>query len=137
MAVTALLKLAGFTNELRYVDIAHQTLAQMQSMVAQYPLGFGQWLQALAYALSKPREVAIVGDPEAADMRALLRIASDGHRPFQVAALGVPNADPQAVPLLKHRSLVDGRATAYVCRDFTCQAPVTEAEALQAQSRRT
>jgi uncharacterized protein YyaL (SSP411 family) len=59
MAVTALLKLAGFTNELRYVDIAHQALAQMQPMMSQYPLGFGQWLQALAYALSKPREIAI------------------------------------------------------------------------------
>jgi uncharacterized protein YyaL (SSP411 family) len=53
MAVTTLLKLAGFTNELHYVDIAHQALAQMQPMMAQYPLGFGQWLQALAYALSK------------------------------------------------------------------------------------
>jgi uncharacterized protein YyaL (SSP411 family) len=35
MAVTALLKLAGFTDELRTIDIAHQALAQMQSMVAQ------------------------------------------------------------------------------------------------------
>ncbi len=52
--VTALLKLAGFTNDLRTVDIAHQALAQMQAMLAQYPLGFGRWLQGLAYALSKP-----------------------------------------------------------------------------------
>ncbi len=35
MAVTALLKLAGFTNDLRTVDIAHQVLAQMQPMLAQ------------------------------------------------------------------------------------------------------
>jgi uncharacterized protein YyaL (SSP411 family) len=56
MAITALLKLAGFTNELRTIDIAHQALAQMQPMTAQYPLGFGQWLQALAYALSKQRD---------------------------------------------------------------------------------
>jgi hypothetical protein len=34
----------------------------MQPMMAQYPLGFGQWLQALAYALSKPREIAIIGE---------------------------------------------------------------------------
>jgi uncharacterized protein YyaL (SSP411 family) len=46
--------LASFTNELHYVDIAHQSLAQMQTMMAQYPLGSGQWLQALAYALLKP-----------------------------------------------------------------------------------
>ena len=42
MAVTALLKLVGFTNDLRYVDIAYRALAQMQPMLAQYPLGFGQ-----------------------------------------------------------------------------------------------
>jgi hypothetical protein len=48
MAVTAPLKLAGFTNERRYVDIAHKALAQIQSMMSQYPLGFGQWLRALA-----------------------------------------------------------------------------------------
>jgi uncharacterized protein YyaL (SSP411 family) len=139
MTVTALLKLAGFTNDLRYVDIAHQALAQIQPMMAQYPLGFGQWLQALAYALSKPREIATVSDPEAVDTQALLSVVRDGYRPFQVVALGSPHgqrpgrdemqlaqarqlpsnaADPDgciaAVPLLRDRSLVDGRATAYV-----------------------
>jgi hypothetical protein len=37
MAATALLKLAGSTNDLCYVDIAHQALAQMQGMMTQYP----------------------------------------------------------------------------------------------------
>ena len=35
MAVTAALKLASLTRDVRYVDITHQTLAQ-------YPLGLGQ-----------------------------------------------------------------------------------------------
>lgn len=39
MAATSLLKLAGFTNEFRYVDIAHQTRSQMQPLVSKYPLG--------------------------------------------------------------------------------------------------
>jgi uncharacterized protein YyaL (SSP411 family) len=51
MATTVLLKLAGLTNVVRYVDITHEALAQMESMMAQYPLGFRQWLQALAAAL--------------------------------------------------------------------------------------
>jgi len=136
MAVTALLKLAGFTNELRYVDMAHQALVQMQPMMSQYPLGFGQWLQALSYALSKPKEIAIVGDPDSADTQALLRIARDGYRPFQVIALGAQDTQPAAIPLLQDRGLVKGRAAAYVCRDFTCQAPTTEPEVLQAQLAR-
>jgi uncharacterized protein YyaL (SSP411 family) len=133
MAITALLKLAGFTNELRYVDIAHKALTQIQPLLAQYPLGFGQWLQALSYALSKPREIAIVGDPQSADTQALLNIVRTGYRPFQVVALGSPNAEPAVVPLLQDRDLMDGCATAYVCRAFACQAPATEQKALLAQ----
>jgi uncharacterized protein YyaL (SSP411 family) len=136
MAVTTLLKLAGYTNDLRYVDIARQALAQMQTMLAQYPLGFGQWLQALAYALSKPREVAIVGDPDSADTQALLYVVRDGYRPFQVVALGAPEAQPPTVPLLQDRGLVDGQATTYVCQAFACQAPVTEPEGVRAQLER-
>jgi uncharacterized protein YyaL (SSP411 family) len=139
VAITALLKLAGFINELCYVDIAHQALAQMQTMMSQYPLGFGQWLQALAYALSKPREIAIVGGPDSADTEALLNVVRDGYRPFQVVALGAPDGGNATdavgsiatVPLLQDRGLVDGEAAAYVCRGFTCQAPVTTAEALE------
>jgi uncharacterized protein YyaL (SSP411 family) len=156
MAVTALLKLARLTNGLHYVDIAHQALAQMQPMMSQYPLGFGQWLQALAYALSKPREIAIVGDPASADTQALLSVVRDGYRPFQVVAFGSPhgqrsghddvqlaqarqlpsNADDRvvriaAVPLLEDRGLLDWYATAYVCRAFACQVPVTSPQALE------
>ena len=138
MAITILLKLAGFTNDVRTVDIAHQALAQMQTptgggMMSQYPLGFGQWLQALAYALSKPREIAIIGDPNSADTQALLSVVRDGYRPFQVVALGGPSAQPSDVPLLQDRGMAAGEATAYVCRSFSCQAPVTEPEALRAQ----
>ena len=133
MAVTALLKLAGFTNNLPYADIAHQTLVQMQSMLAQYPLGFGQGLQALAYTLSKPHEIAIIGEPEGTDTRALLNVVRNGHQPFQVVALGAPRAQPPIAPLLWDRGLVDGRAAVFVCRDFACQAPITEQEVLEVQ----
>jgi uncharacterized protein YyaL (SSP411 family) len=103
----------------------------MQPLMAQYPLGFGQWLQALSYALSKPREIAIVGEPDADDTRALLMVAHDGYCPFQVVAIGAQDGDAM-VPVLRDRGAVDGRATAYVCANFACQAPVTEPEMLRA-----
>ena len=133
MAVTVLLKLAGFINDQRTIDVAHQALAQVQPMISQYPLGFGQWLQALAYAPSKPREIAIIGDPESADTQALLHVVRGGYRPFQVVALGSPSTEPPAVPLLQDRGLVNGQAAVYVCRGFSCQAPVAEPERLRAQ----
>jgi uncharacterized protein YyaL (SSP411 family) len=132
MAATALLKLAGLTNDVRTIDIAQQALAQVQPMMAQYPLGFGQWLQALSYTLAKPKEIAIIGDPGSADTQALLCIARDGYRPFQVVALGAQDTQPAAIPLLQDRGLVKGRPAAYVCLDFTCQTPVADPDGLRA-----
>ena len=131
MAVSTLLKLAGFTNDLRYVDIAHRALAQMQPMMAQHPLGFGQWLQALSYTLAKPKEIAIIGKLPKADTQAMLRVAAENYQPFQIIALGDPNTRTPVVPLLQDRKQIDGRATAFVCVAFSCLSPVTELEALR------
>jgi uncharacterized protein YyaL (SSP411 family) len=86
----------------------------------------------LDYALSHPREIAIVGAPDAADTRALLEVCTTGYRPHQIVALGAPDAEASAVPLLQDRSQIEGRATAYVCVDFACRAPVTDPTALRA-----
>jgi uncharacterized protein YyaL (SSP411 family) len=79
----------------------------------------------------RSREIAIVGDPDSADTQALLNVVREGYQPFQVVALGAPDAQPAAVPLLQDRGLVDGRATAYVCRSFSCRTPATDVDALR------
>ncbi|MBU1749775.1 MAG: thioredoxin domain-containing protein [Chloroflexi bacterium] len=127
MTATVLLKLAGLAAEPRYAELAHESLRRVQPMLAQVPLGFGQWLLALDYALAHPREIAIVGDPAAGDTRSLLEAATTGYHPHQVVAVGT-SVD---VPLLQDRAKLDGHATAYVCRDATCQAPVTDPDELR------
>ena len=93
-------------------------------------LCFAQWLIALGCALVHPREVSIVGTVEAADTRALLDACAVGYRPHQIIALGGPRVEPVTVPVLEGRGLIDGRATAYVCVNSVCRAPVTGSEAL-------
>jgi uncharacterized protein YyaL (SSP411 family) len=82
------------------VDAILQALASVQPMMSQIPLSFGQWLQALSYTLAKPKEIAIVCDPNSADTEALLEVVRDGYRSYQVVALGAPDARSLAVPLL-------------------------------------
>ncbi|MFW6184027.1 MAG: thioredoxin domain-containing protein [Chloroflexota bacterium] len=130
MAATVLLTLGLFTGKGRYWDVAEQAVAAMSGAMAQYPTGFAQWLTAATFILGDPREVAIIGDAEDEDVRALLDVAYDSYRPLQVVAVG---RDGDAVPLLKDRAQLDGRATAYVCRHFVCRRPVAEPAALQEQ----
>ena len=112
MAAFVLLRLSGLAGEPRYAELAQRSLEPMQSLLARYPLGFGQWLIALDYALAHPREIAIVGDPEAADTRALLEVCRSGYRPHQILALGPPDAKAPAIPLLQGRHQIEGWATA-------------------------
>jgi uncharacterized protein YyaL (SSP411 family) len=131
MAALVLSRLAGLAVEPRYEELARRSLRAMQPMLARYPLGFAQWLIALDYVLAHPREVAIVGDPGAADTLALQDVCRAGYRPHQVVALGGAGTETDVVPLLRDRDPIDGRAVAYVCVDSVCQRPVTEPDELK------
>ncbi len=132
MAAFVLLRLAGLASEPHYAELAHRSLSQIQPLLAQRPLAFSQWLIALEYALASSREVAIVGDPNAADTGALLDVCTSGYRPHQIVALSNPGKETPIVPLLRDRDQIANHATAYVCVDFTCRPPVIQPEELEA-----
>jgi hypothetical protein len=125
MATLVLLRLAAFTGDNRYRDAAERALAPIVGVAAQHPAGFAQWLTAYQLAHTPIDEVAIVGEPDAADTKALLAVVRDGYRPNLVVAVSV-TPDTSAVPLLHDRSAIDGAATAYLCRDFACRRPTTD-----------
>ena len=132
IATGVLLRLASLTGESGYADIAEQAFRQVAGRMEKHPTAFGQWLNALEFHFGEPREVAIVGDPAADDTRELLAVIFEEFRPNMVVAAG-EETDIPSVPLLSGRPRIDGRATAYVCRNFTCNFPVTVAEDLRRQ----
>jgi uncharacterized protein YyaL (SSP411 family) len=132
MAAHVLLRLGLFTGEGRYRDTAERMVAGLYEPMARYPGAFAHWLGAAAFILSQPLEVAVAGDPAAADTRALLDVAQRTFRPNLVIAAGEGKA-AEVVPLLAGRERLDGRAAAYVCRRFVCRRPVAEPAALAAQ----
>ncbi len=132
MAAHVLLRLGLFTGEGRYWDTAERMVAGLYEPMARYPGAFAHWLGAAAFILSQPLEVAVAGDPAAADTRALLDVAQRAYRPNLVIAAGEGKA-VEVVPLLAGRERLDGRAAAYVCRRFVCRRPVAEPAALTAQ----
>jgi uncharacterized protein YyaL (SSP411 family) len=129
-AVSVLLQLYLYVGDGRYWDAAIEALSSMQSLMSQYPLGFGHWLGAASTVLGEMLEVAIVGDPSADDTKELVEVVYSKYRPNVAAAVG---QEESLVPLLSDRKRQEGRATAYVCRQFVCDRPVTTAAALKAQ----
>jgi uncharacterized protein len=134
MAATVLLRLAALTGEGRYRDAAERAIGTVASFMTRYPTGFAQWLVAASFAAGDAVEVAIVGDPtDTATINLLAPVWSEW-RPFQVLAVAPSDAaSGSAVALLHDRPLIEGRPTAYVCRDFVCSLPVSTPDRLSDQ----
>lgn len=132
MAAQALLLLGLYTGEGGYWDTAEAMVAALTDPIARYPGAFSQWLAATTLILGQPQEVAIAGNPDAADTRALLDVLNGRYRPDLVVAVG-DDATAGIIPLLADRPRIDGRPTAYVCRRFVCRLPVNEPGALAEQ----
>jgi uncharacterized protein YyaL (SSP411 family) len=126
-AAQALLTHAAYTGVTEHRIAAERALGIASSLAARAPRGVGWGLAAGEALLDGPREVAIVGASDDPATRALHRTALMGTAPGLVVAVGPEGSD---VPLLRDRPLVDGSPAAYVCRQFTCEAPVTSVEDL-------
>jgi uncharacterized protein YyaL (SSP411 family) len=134
----ALLSYAALTGSARHRASAATALATVPALAQRFPRAAGWGLAVAAASLSGPVEVAVVGpagDPRTAELHRTALLAAP---PGTVLALGDPAGSADggpAIPLLAGRGLVGGAPAAYVCRGFTCRAPVTTPEELRAELR--
>ncbi|MEU5886470.1 thioredoxin domain-containing protein [Streptomyces sp. NPDC047461] len=130
-AAGALLGYAAQTGAEPHRAAAGKALGVVKALGPRVPRFIGWGLAVAEALLDGPREVAVVGpaldDP---GTKALHRTALLGTAPGAVVAVGVTGSDE--LPLLADRPLVGGEPTAYVCRNFTCDAPTTDPDRLRA-----
>jgi uncharacterized protein len=126
----ALLSYAALTGSVSHRDAAISALATVPGLASRYPRAAGWGLAVAEAVLSGPAEIAIVGPP-GPERAELHRTALHAAPPGAVVAVG-DGADA-SVPLLSGRTPRDGRPAAYVCRNFSCRAPVTEPADLRAE----
>ncbi|HSG06180.1 MAG TPA: hypothetical protein VLB09_07250, partial [Nitrospiria bacterium] len=74
-------------------------------------------------------------NPDSADTQAIRRELNRTYNPNRIIGHSGPmdgeGGFESASPLLKGKTLVDGKAALYICRDFTCQAPVSDPSQVQ------
>ena len=93
-------------------------------------------LEAIHFYLGKPKGLVICGDKNSSETKELLKIARHEYHPSLVTAF-VPDEidfiEEMHFPILQGRKVIDGKATAFVCIDQTCKAPVHNAVELKEQ----
>ncbi|HEV2471902.1 MAG TPA: thioredoxin domain-containing protein, partial [Chthonomonadales bacterium] len=126
VAAEVLLRLAAFSGEEEYRQRAGDYLRSLADIMVQHPQAFGHALGVLDFAISPVKEIAIIGEVSGAGTRNLLGVINKRYLPASVLACAAPGDSEaiQAIPLLADRPLKDEQATAYVCQNFACLAPV-------------
>jgi uncharacterized protein YyaL (SSP411 family) len=110
-------------------------LAAFQPTWTKTPQALPQMLCAIELALGAPRHVVIAGDPSASDFRALAAVVHEQLGP-RWALLAADGGEAQSwlaahAPWIADMKPIHGRAAAYVCEEYACQAPVTTPEDLR------
>jgi hypothetical protein len=124
LACEALLKLAAFTDNGRYRDLAEKSFRLIAGHALRYPTSFARWLSAADFALGHVKQVAVVYVTSPEEAQDLLQTIRSTYRPNTiVAASSYPPSD-DAPTLLLDRPLKDNKATVYVCEGFVCKLPV-------------
>ena len=117
-------------NELRAA--AEGALQAWGAAMTREPRAFAESLIALAFLREGPVELAFIGPAGDAGLEALRREVARHFLPHRILGHHDPAAGASTHPLLRGKTLVDGRAALYVCRDFTCRRPVTRPEEVSA-----
>ena len=134
VSVLNLLALSHLVDERAWTDRIERTLRSFGARLEQTGRAVPMMAAALSTFIAGPRQIVIVGEDRAPFERALaLR-----YLPFTVT-LSVGGEQQRALaphlPLVAAMRPVDGRAAAYVCRNFSCLAPATTVSELEDRLR--
>ena len=135
IAALNLLRLAQILSDKAMRARAEKTIAAFGATISRIPSAMPQMLVALDYSRGKPRQIVIAGERGAEDTRSLLRAVHARYLPNKILLMA-DGGEGGAFLAEKSEALRDmkplgGEATAFVCEDFSCQAPVTDAAALR------
>ena len=134
MMLQVLAQLYHLTGESLYKERAEEIAHAFSGTVRQRVLGFSSLLNGME-ALREAMQIVVIGEADAADTAALKRVIYGVSRPGRVLSVIAPGtALPRAHPAFG-KTLLDHRATAYVCRGAICSLPIVNPEALAAALR--
>jgi uncharacterized protein YyaL (SSP411 family) len=132
IAVMNLLRLAQITDRGDFRASAARALEAFGSRMVTAPVGVPQMLVAYEWSTSKVRQIVLVGEQDAPDMRILLGELHSRFVPNRIVLLVDAVSRPalaRSLPVVADMTAIGGHATAYVCETYVCKLPTADAAA--------
>ena len=129
VAASALARLACHFDRQDWRDAAVGAIRAYGRQITRYPRAFAKSLAVVDFLTEGPVELAFVGDGQQAASQALHRAVAEEYLPNRIIAATGSNTG-STLPLLQGKSVVAGLPALYICRNFSCQRPVTDSNAV-------
>ena len=127
VAVFDLLRLARMTADPRLEGIASKAFGAFAPRARALPAAHLHLLSALDFALGPSSEVVIVGHRNSPDTEEMKKALRSRFLPEIVVLFKEAGGeDPQIPEFTRDLTMVEGKATAYVCRGHVCHMPTTD-----------
>jgi len=134
IALSNLLRLERLTADPDLGAKAKLLVQAFSMTIQEVPSGYTQFLSGLYLLLASTTEVVIAGNPEAPDTKAMLSVLRREFLPHVTTLLKDTTTNPEVLaslaPFTANHSAIEDKATAYVCRNYSCESPATDATQL-------
>jgi uncharacterized protein YyaL (SSP411 family) len=135
VAALNLLRLAQFTARDDFRECAARTFGAFAGTLNEAPGALPLMLAAVGYSLAAPKQIVIAGEAESEDTRAMLRAVRRRFLSYKIVLLigSEENRERLAgfLPAVGNMRTLDGKATAYVCENYTCSLPANNLTAFE------
>ncbi|OHB73681.1 MAG: thioredoxin [Planctomycetes bacterium RBG_16_41_13] len=132
IALLNLLRLGRITGNPSYEALADNLIKAFSGAIMQYPSGYTQFMCALDFALGPSKEIIVAGEREGNDTKDILREIGSRFLPNKVLLLHPSNGVfiEEIAHYTKELTPIEGRATVYMCENYSCKKPVSDKNAI-------
>jgi len=133
-SVGNLVRLSSFTDDKKYLERAEEIIKASVTLLSKLPLALPELVSNYMMYLQPRKQVIIAGDRESEDTKELLKCVHSHYMPNKVLMLCDGKQDSflaSKLSVFKTLERKDGKATAYVCENYTCSLPVNTVEGLE------
>ncbi len=132
IAARALVRLGRHFDRPELVERAARAIEAYGGSVARLPRAFASSLNVRSLLSEPAVELCITGVAGTPERDAIERAVARAFLPNRVLAHVDPEDPNPSLPLTRDKGLVGGKPALYVCRNYACEAPITDPERIAA-----
>lgn len=135
VAALNFLRIGRITGNPELEQKAEQLIQVFSEDITSYPMAYTQLLAAVDFTIGPVREIVISGDPLLEETQAMVMAVRNNFSPNKVVLLYPQGSEAQRLvklsPFVKNMLPTDKKPTAYVCEQYACKTPITNADQLE------